>query len=224
MAELNIENLSKSFGSNQVLDDIAIDCRTNEILGIFGRNGSGKSTMLRCVFGTLKADSITMNIDGIITNPRDIIPSGKIGYLPQETFLPKNTKVKNVIPMYFPDSGRQDNVFYSPGINRIVNKSVKNLSYGELRYFELVLVSFLDHDFLLLDEPFSMIEPLYKDLIRDFLINLKQEKGIILTDHYFGDVLKVTDKNILIKDSKIFEVQDEGDLVKHGYLQKTFPY
>ncbi len=223
MAKLTVENLSKSFGSNQVLNDIAICCRTNEIVGVFGRNGSGKSTMLKCIFGTLKADSITMDIDGIKTNPRDIIPSGKIGHLPQETFLPKNTKVKNVIPMYFPKGERQDNVFYAPGINKIENKSIKNLSFGELRYFELVLVSFLDHAFLFLDEPFSMIEPLYKYLIQDFLIDLKQEKGVILTDHYYGDVLAVTDKNILIKDSKTFEVQNEDDLVKQGYLKKQHP-
>ncbi len=224
MAELKVENLSKSFGGNQVLSDIDISCRTNEIVGVFGRNGSGKSTMLKCIFGTLKADSITMDFDGIKTNPSDIIPSGKIGYLPQETFLPKNTKVKNVIPMYFPREERQDNICYAPGINRIVNKSIKNLSFGELRYFELVLVSFLDHPFLFLDEPFSMIEPLYKDLIRDFLVNLKQEKGIILTDHYYGDVLAVTDKNILIRDSKSFEVQNEDELVKQGYLKRQHPH
>jgi len=224
MAELNVEHLSKRFGRNQVLSDIGICCRTNEIIGVFGRNGSGKSTMLKCIFGTLKADTITMDIDGVNINPSDVIPSGKIGYLPQESFLPKNTKVKNVIPMYFSNEERQDNVFYSPGINRIINKSIKNLSLGELRYFELVLVSFLDHPFLFLDEPFSMIEPLYKDLIRDFLIDLKQEKGIILTDHYYEDVLAVADKNILIRDSELFEIKNEDDLVKQGYLKRQHPH
>lgn len=224
MAELNVEHLSKRFGRNQVLSDIGICCRTNEIIGVFGRNGSGKSTMLKCIFGTLKADTITMDIDGVNINPSYVIPSGKIGYLPQESFLPKNTKVKNVIPMYFSNEERQDNVFYSPGINRIINKSIKNLSLGELRYFELVLVSFLDHPFLFLDEPFSMIEPLYKDLIRDFLIDLKQEKGIILTDHYYKDVLAVADKNILIRDSELFEIKNEDDLVKQGYLKRQHPH
>jgi len=220
MAELKVEHLSKRFGSNQVLNDISICSRTNEIIGVFGRNGSGKSTMLKCIFGTLKADTITMDIDGVNINPSEVIPSGKIGYLPQDSFLPKNTKVKNVIPMYFSNKKRQDNVFYAPGINRIVNKSIKNLSFGELRYFELVLVSFLDHPFLFLDEPFSMIEPLYKNLIRDFLINLKQEKGIILTDHYYRDVLAVTDINILIKDSKTIEIKNKSDLVNQGYLKR----
>ncbi|WP_149272979.1 ATP-binding cassette domain-containing protein [Pareuzebyella sediminis] len=223
MAELKVNNLSKSFGNHQVLNDIAMGCRTTEIVGVFGRNGSGKSTILKCIFGTLKADTINLAIDGSGMNPVDIIPSGKIGYLPQESFLPKNTKVKNAIQMYFADERRQDNVFYAPGINEIVNKSIKNLSFGQLRYFELVLVSFLDHPFLLLDEPFSMIEPLYKGLIRDFLIGLKEEKGIILTDHYYWDVLAVSDKNILIKDSKAYLVHDEDDLAKLGYLKKQQP-
>ncbi|SNZ01223.1 ATP-binding cassette domain-containing protein [Flagellimonas pacifica] len=219
MAELKVENLSKSFGDNQVLDDIGIGCRTNEIVGVFGRNGTGKSTMLKCIYGTLKADSINLEIDGIKTNPAEVIPSCRIGYLPQESFLPKNIKVNKVIPMFFPDSGCQDNVFYAPGIHGIQNKSIKDLSLGELRYFELVLVSFLDHDFLFLDEPFSMIDPLYKDLIRDFLIDLKKEKGIILTDHYYRDVLAVADKKILIKDSKTFDIKNEDDLVSQGYLK-----
>jgi ABC-type multidrug transport system ATPase subunit len=220
MPELQVQKLSKSFGSKKVLQDISISCRTNEILGFFGRNGSGKSTMLKCIFGTLKADTIHIELDGDEIDPAKIIKSGKIGYLPQESFLPKNLKVKSLIPMYFPNGARQENIFYSPGINTIENKRVSSLSYGQLRYLELILVAFLDHDFLFLDEPFSMIEPRYKDLIRDFLIDLKKEKGIILTDHYYGDVLAVSDKNMLIKDKTAFEVSGEADLKKFGYLQR----
>ncbi len=111
-----------------ILKDIYLSFYYGAKIGILGLNGSGKSTVMKIIAGLDKAYQ------------GDVVwaPGYTVGYLPQETFLPKNTKVKNVIPMYFPKDERQDNVFYAPGINRIENKSIKNLSFGELRYFELV--------------------------------------------------------------------------------------
>ena len=71
----------------------------------------------------------------------------------------------------------------------------------------------------MLDEPFSMIEPIYKDVIKSLLLELKKTKGIILTDHYYNDVLQITDKNFVIKDSEIIEIIDKSDLVKYEYLR-----
>ena len=79
----------------------------------------------------------------------------------------------------------------------------------------------LNHQFLLLDEPFSMIEPIYKDVIKGLLLELKKTKGIILTDHYYNDVLEITDKNFVIKDSKIIKILDKKDLVKYEYLRSN---
>lgn len=219
MAKLKVQQLSKSFGDKKVFENISLECWTNQIIGIFGRNGSGKSTMLKCIFGTLQADSINLEIDDVHIDPKNVVKSKRIGYLPQESFLPKNEKVKNLIPLYFPNSERQDNIFYSPGISLIENKRVGSLSQGQLRYFELILVSFLDHDFLFLDEPFSMIEPKYQGLIRSFLVDLKQEKGIVLTDHYYHDVLAITERNLLLKDTCLYEVKGEDELRKFGYLE-----
>ena len=72
--------------------------------------------------------------------------------------------------------------------------------------------------FLMLDEPFSMVEPLYKDLIKELLIQLKTKKGIIITDHYYNDVFSVTDRNLMLKDGQLFAVNGKNDLTAHGYL------
>ena len=98
---------------------------------------------------------------------------------------------------------------------------IGKLSLGQLRYLELLIIGNLNHQFLMLDEPFSMIEPIYKDVIKSLLLKLKKSKGIILTDHYYNDVLEITDENFVIKDSEIIKVVDKSDLVKYEYLRSN---
>ncbi|MGK0427655.1 MAG: ABC-type multidrug transport system ATPase subunit [Ulvibacter sp.] len=173
------------------------------------------------IFGTLRADQIEMTIDGVSVKPETIIASKQIAYVPQDSFLPRNVRVRDIIPMYFYSEAKQDKVFYDPGIAKIAARRISELSLGELRYFEVILIGNLDHPFLLLDEPFSMIEPLYKDAIKEFLETLKASKGIILTDHYFDDVLQTTTKNIVISEGKSSEVLSKEDLIKMKYLSKN---
>ena len=73
----------------------------------------------------------------------------------------------------------------------------------------------------MLDEPFSMVEPLYQDSIKELLTELKKEKGIIITDHYYRNVLDVSDRKMIIKDGKSIEIEDESDLIENGYLQEA---
>ncbi|WP_299108333.1 ATP-binding cassette domain-containing protein [uncultured Tenacibaculum sp.] len=221
MGVLEVTNLSKSYGSKKILENISLKCTTGEIIGLFGRNGTGKSTLLKLIFGTIPADSITIKIDSKIIKPNAIIASKKIAYLPQDSFLPKSKKVRDIIPLFFPNGNDQDMIFYSPQIASFEKLKVGDLSIGQLRYLELLLVGNLNHQFLMLDEPFSMVEPIYKNVIQELLLTLKKTKGIIITDHYYEDVLKITDKNFLIKNTKKMKVNGKNDLVKYEYLRSS---
>lgn len=221
MSRLEIKAAKKSFGSKTVLDSVSFSCETGEIVGLFGRNGSGKSTLLKNIFGTLQADFIDLEIDNSKLQPKNVISSGKIGYLPQESFLPPELRVREVIPLFFPKGEDQDRIFYSKGISGFERQKAGKLSSGQLRYLEIILLCHLDHPFLLLDEPFSMIEPLYNDLIKELLISLGPEKGIILTDHYYKDVLSISTRNFLLKDGKILPVNNEKDLADHNYISNS---
>jgi ABC-type lipopolysaccharide export system ATPase subunit len=218
MNSLIVNNVQKAYKNKQVLNNVSIECKTNEIISIFGRNGSGKSTLLELIFGTVKSDKIEIIINGLDIKPQNIIKSKKIAYLPQNSFLPKTLKVSNIIRLYFKDGEEQDKIFYSLGINTIQDKRIGNLSIGELRYLEFLLLCNLEHEFILLDEPFSMIEPIFIERIKEKLISIKKEKGIILTDHYYNDVLDISDKSYLINDSKIISIKDKNDLIKFNYL------
>lgn len=216
---LSVSGIIKRFGNKTVLDNTYMCCDTGEIVGVFGRNGSGKSTLLKVIFGSEKADSISISINGKYCKPKDIITQQKIAYLPQDPFLPKNKTVKNIIPIVLPKGSLQDKLFYRPEIHHLRDKKVGSLSMGQLRYLELLIVSHLPHPFLMLDEPFSMVEPLYKEKIQELLTELKQEKGIIVTDHYYHDILDISDKNLLVKEGKIIPIDKPEELITHGYLR-----
>ncbi len=200
------------------MKDVSFTLERGELLGLFGRNGSGKSTLLKLLFGTLKADELTLSIRDTPVKPSEVIPKQLISYLPQHPFLPKQLKVRDIIPLFHAAEAKQDAIFYDPHIATMTHKQTGALSLGELKYFEVVLLSHLPHPFLMLDEPFSMLEPLHKEKLKEFLVNLKTHKGILVTDHYYHDVLEISDKNIVLKEGVAHEAKTETDLRKFEYL------
>lgn len=218
---LEVSGAYKSFGKKKILENISFELKTGEILGIFGRNGSGKSSLLKMMFGTLPAKHIQIKFDSEIIDSKEIIPRQLIGYLPQDSFLPKGLKVRDVIPLFCDVEEKQNKVFYASGVSEFENTKIGKLSMGQLRYLETLLVGSLDHPFIMLDEPFSMLEPLYKELIKELLKNLRQTKGIIVTDHYYHDVLDITHSNFLLKDGHKIEVLEKTDLIKNGYISRS---
>lgn len=221
MSELVINNISKKFHRRIILSDISFRIKTGEVLGIFGRNGSGKSTLLKILFGVLPSDSAEILIDNVCFNPSRNIKLMNIAYLPQVSFLPNNLTVRDVIPFYYKDGNAQDLIFHDPRIAKIERQKIGTLSLGEKRYFEILLISRLPHQFLLLDEPFSMVEPLYQDSIKELLADVKKEKGVIITDHYYRNVLDISDRKLILKDGHMIEIENENDLILNGYLSES---
>ena len=218
-SRLDILEVRKSFKRKKVLESVAFTLTKGELVGIFGSNGCGKSTLLKILFGTLQADFLDMRINGLPVAQKQVIPEQHNGYLPQDSFLPKHIKVRDIIPMFYEDGDAQDLIFRAPFVEKIASRKAGVLSMGERRYLELLLVAHLPHPFLLLDEPFSMIESLYKEAITQFLLSLKAKKGILLTDHYYEDVLKITDRNLILTQGILQEVHSQADLRKVGYVR-----
>ena len=220
MAIFKLHSASINFGNREILKEVSFSLETGGILGVFGRNGCGKSTLLKMIFGTLSKGSIDISIDGEKFSPSKNILRKQIAYLPQDSFLPRNIKVYDLIPMYFSEAKKQDKIFYDPYVAGDASKKVGELSIGQVRYLEVILLANTEHPFMMLDEPFSMIEPIYKERIKKTLEGLKAEKGIIVTDHYYKDVLDISTQNLLIKDAKSHPIKDVEGLRKQGYLSK----
>ncbi|AFL82478.1 ABC-type multidrug transport system, ATPase component [Aequorivita sublithincola DSM 14238] len=221
MAIFKLHSAFICFGEKEVLKEISFSLKTGEILGIFGRNGCGKTTLLKMIFGTLQLGSINISINDQKINPLENISKERIAYLPQHSFLPKNIKVRDIIPIYFDQEKKQEAVFYDPLIAKLAAKKIGELSLGQVRYLEVLLVGNLNHSFLMLDEPFSMIDPLHKMEISKLLNKLKAEKGIIITDHYYEDVLRITTQNLIIKEGISIPIESKEDLKKLEYLGKN---
>jgi len=112
----------------------------------------------------------------------------------------------------------QNRIFSNHRVEKIRNRKIGQLSLGERRYLEVLLIAHSEHPFILLDEPFSQIEPLFIEAIKELIMEIKPSKGILLTDHYYRDVFEISDKNLLIKDGKAIEISRYQDLAQQGYI------
>lgn len=214
---LKLNAVNHRFGNKQILSDVNFTCNTGDILAIFGRNGSGKSTLLKILFGTLKPNNIELYINNRKiekTSPKNKL----IAYLPQIPFLPKDLTARRIITMYFSDGETQDKIFSYPLINKIETQRIGTLSLGEQKYLEILLIINLSHPFVLLDEPFTMLEPLHIESIKNVLTNYKNDKGIIITDHYYRDVFEIASNKIIINDGISHEIINLSELCSYGYI------
>lgn len=213
------DSIRKSFGGKQVLTDVFISCKTGDIIGLLGRNGSGKSTFLKILFGSLYTDYKHITINGKILD-QAFKEKGIISYLSQDSFLPKNLTVEKIIQLF-------DHLDYNCKllddqiISKILNTKVRNISGGELRYLEIILILSLDSKFVILDEPFNGISPLNVDLIKDMISNQSNTKGIILTDHDYRNVLDVANKYMILFDGGIKILKSKEDFIYWGYLPEN---
>ena len=216
--ELLVESINKSFDTKKVLHDIYLKVKTGDIIGLLGRNGCGKSTLLKIIFGTLEAECKFIKINDDIVE--EAYKSGKIKLLPQNDFLPRHLKIKNVIKTYFGktffEKYKSDRI-----IQNILNTKVKNISGGELRYVEILLLMNLESEFVLLDEPFNGVSPVIVGEIKRLIKENSKTKGFIVTDHDYRNVLEVSNRIYLMKNGTIKEIKDREELKDYGYIPKS---
>lgn len=213
---LEVDSVRKEFGTKQVLTDIFLRCQTGDIIGLLGRNGSGKSTLLKIIFGTLYTDYKFIRINGTIFN-QPYKTKNKIAYLSQDNFLPKNLTVKQVVEIYS-DNTEGKKMLDDEILAKVTGTKICNLSGGESRYLEVKLLLNLHTLFVLLDEPFNGISPLHTDLVKKIIRDKSSEKGIILTDHDYRNVLDVANRYYLLFDGGLKSVKTKEDLINWGYV------
>ena len=215
---LEIDSVVKSFDMHVVLTDIYLKCRTGDIIGMLGRNGTGKSTLMKILFGTLRDDTKFIRIDGKVYNqPYKTI--NEICYLPQDSFLPKHLSIEKTIELYL-GKNQVQNFLEDPILKKLNTSKISYLSGGELRYLEIKLLLHTDCKFILLDEPFNGVSPILVGEIKKLILKTSEFKGIILTDHDYRNVLDVANQFCLIYDGGIKRIDDKEELVRWGYIPR----
>jgi lipopolysaccharide export system ATP-binding protein len=212
---LKVDSVQLAFNNRKVLQDIFLECGQGQIVGLLGRNGSGKSSLLKIIFGTLQASHKHVNIGN------DIIHRGyhnsRIAYLPQHNYLPNNIKIgklaKLLVDEYFWDTFTDLSIYKLHS-----HKTAGQLSGGELRQLEMLMIIHSKADFILLDEPFTHISPIQADEFKQMMRLCAKRKGIIVTDHQYYNILDVSDNVILLTDGYTKHITNNQELVTYGYL------
>lgn len=214
---IEVDSVQKQYDGKIVLSDVYLKCETNDIIGVLGRNGSGKSTLLKIIFGIVIADFKFVRINGEVKSKTNELLH-QISYLPQENFIPNLFSVKKAIVLSIPKSNLKE--FYDDEmIQSILNKKIKHLSGGELRYLEIKLILNNPSKFILLDEPYNGLSPIIIEKINGLITSMSNIKGIIITDHNYENVIKVSTKLVLMKEGKLHHLNDKNELVEKGYLK-----
>ena len=215
---LEIDSVVKSFDMHVVLTDIYLKCRTGDIIGMLGRNGTGKSTLMKILFGTLRADTKFIRIDGKVYNqPYKTI--NEICYLPQDSFLPKHLSIEKTIELYL-GKNQVQNFLEDPILKKLNTSKISYLSGGELRYLEIKLLLHTDCKLILPDEPFNGVSPILVGEIKKIILKMSEFKVIILTDHDYRNVLNVANRFCMIYDGGIRRIDDKDELVRWGYIPR----
>ncbi len=221
MSGLHIDSVVKHYGNKQILTDIFVSCQVGEIIGLLGGNGSGKSTLLKIVFGAMSADNKFVKAgEKHIIGVEDCIK--RIKYLPQDSFLPNHISIRKVISMFCNRRQIQiieNNELFKP----LLNKKTYQLSGGERRLLELYLIIYAEAEYILLDEPFNGLDPLHKEEVMGLIKEQSKEKGFIITDHDYRNVMNVATKIILLHDGNVKNIKNKEELVRWGYVpENTF--
>jgi ABC-type multidrug transport system ATPase subunit len=197
-------------GKSRLLTGIYLTCQTGDIIGLLGRNGAGKSTLLKILFGSIKAQHSHMLING----RKSVKPylSGKVGYLPQDSFLPSSEKVSKLITLMIEDRANRHTLACDAKIKPLIDKKVYQLSGGERRYLEICLLMYQPTDFLLLDEPFTGLEPIAVQRISNLISIFAKTKGFIITDHSYSDVLAIATQILLLQNGSCHRIKQPEEL------------
>lgn len=215
---LTAENIFISFSGRKILDGVSISARKGEITGLLGRNGCGKSTMLKIIFGTQVATDKNIHINGRHVK-HAYAHKGLLNYLPQFSFFPPTLKVEKAAKEFEVDVSNILGDF--PELREDIGKTFSKLSGGKERLWSVLILLLAKTAFTLLDEPFTHIMPLHIDALKRVLLREKQNKGIILTDHMYRPLLEISDRIYLIKESKSYFIRNLPDLSLHGYVREN---
>jgi lipopolysaccharide export system ATP-binding protein len=240
MTKLETLDLSKAYRGRKVVDDVSVHVEQGEVVGLLGPNGAGKTTTFYMIVGLISPDSGSVTLDGkdITSLPMYQRARRGISYLPQEPSVFRKLSVEeNLLAILetLPISGRERRERLARLLEQLGLESVSHnkgymLSGGERRRVEIARSLVIDPKFLLLDEPFSGIDPIQVIELQRIISELKRSGiGILVTDHNVRETLMVTDRAYIINKGEIFrsgrpDVLSRDPEVRRVYLGENFSF
>ena len=215
MELLEIKNLNKSFDNKEILKDINITISNGRIVGLLGKNGVGKSTLIKLINDLLTPTSGEILIKG---NKIGVETKKIISYLPERTYLNKQMKVSEVINYYEDfykdfDSNKAKKLLKDLDLD--INQRLSKMSKGMQEKVQLVLVMSRNADLYVLDEPLGGVDPATRDYILDTILsNFNENASVIISTHLISDIEKILDEVIFIDKGQIV-LQSDADKLRN---------
>ena len=240
MRTLQTVEIAKTYRSRKVVDDVSMWVREGEVVGLLGPNGAGKTTSFYMIVGLIGPDSGSVLLDEKDVTALPMYQRARLGisYLPQEASVFRKLSVEDnlmAILQTLPFSGRErwermNRLIEQLGLERVRHSKGYMLSGGERRRVEIARSLVIEPSFLLLDEPFSGIDPIQVLELQKIIFDLKRSGiGILVTDHNVRETLAVTDRAYIINNGRIFrsgspEALGRDPDVKRVYLGENFSF
>jgi ABC-type lipopolysaccharide export system ATPase subunit len=215
MHTLEFDSLYLEFDLRNVLSSVYMKCQTGNVVGLLGRNGSGKSCLMKIVFGSMQAEHKSIRIDGRYY-PGNTLKETRITYLPQENFIPSFLTLKQALDLY--RISPQYLIHHFPEFEKFLHLKAAELSGGYRRLAEVLMILQTPSWFSILDEPFSGLMPVHIETLRGIINIEKQEKGIIITDHLHRHVRGMADQLFVLTNGQTYKITDPDQLILLGYL------
>ncbi len=230
---LEIKGLSKSYDGRQVVKGVDISVKRGEIVGLLGPNGAGKTTTFYMVVGVIppNAGSIVFDNNDITTLPIHERARFGIGYLSQEPSIFRKLTVEDNImsileTLPINKAERRDRLtalLDELGISHLAKNKAYTLSGGERRRLEITRALVTNPSFILLDEPFSGIDPIVVNEAQEIIKELKEKGlGILLTDHNVRETLSITDRAYLIAEGRILISGTADELIDNPQARQIY--
>lgn len=207
---LKIENLTKTYGDFKALNHVSLEAENGKILGILGRNGAGKTTTIKSIMGIIEPEEGSITFDGIDIRKAKV----SIGYLPEERGLYVNAVVKDQL-LYFAMLNGMDKKAAFTEIKKLLeefkipgylNKKVKTLSKGNKQKIQLISAILHKPQIVILDEPFSGLDPVNIELFKSTVLDLKKSGATILfSSHRMEDVEEMCDRIVMLNKGNVVE-------------------
>ena len=216
MNVLEVKNVDKSFDNKKIIDNVSFAVKKNEIVGLLGKNGSGKTTIIKMI-----NDLLTIDKGEILINGEKIGVSSKsqISYLPERTYLDRSKTVLQVFDYFedfYPDFDRKKAERLLKDLDLDLNQKLSKMSKGMKEKVQLVLVMSRKASLYILDEPLGGVDPSTRDyILQTILSNFEDDSSLLITTHLIADVEKILDRVIFIDKGEIILDSDADSLREH---------
>lgn len=234
--KLEVRNVSLKINGKIIVENVSLSVMPGEIVGLLGPNGAGKTSTFNLVVGNLKPNKgdILINNKSISNLSLPMRSELGLGYLPQEPSIFRDLTVRDNINLALQNSKlsksiirtRRENIINEFNLSKFVDNYGYQLSGGERRRSEIARALSVGRNgpkYLLLDEPFSGIDPLAVNDLKSLIINLsKNGMGILITDHNVRETLSITKKSYVLTEGKLLAYGLSSELAKNKNVKKFY--